>query len=125
MSDPDYANAPSTPAYTGAPGEPLPGHFRWIRWRGGPWMPCWMHDGVVSRPGTEQQIADDHPRLEKGPVATPPGDTDPVVQVFVNLHALSLALPASAKFGDHRDRFLEEIKAGLKALGWAMLEAPP
>jgi hypothetical protein len=125
MSDTIYSKPPEEPIYTGAPDQPLPGHQQWYRFRGGPWMCCWVHDDVVDRPGTDQSISKDHPRLTPGPKVRPPSDPDPAVQAFVNLEALCYAIPDSGKFGHQRDRFLEQIKAGLAALGWSRLEVTP
>jgi hypothetical protein len=49
---------------------------------------------------------------------------DAVLQVFVNLQALCAALPDSTRFGQHRDRFTEQIKAGIEALGYTQVPTP-
>lgn len=49
----------------------------------------------------------------------------PTLQALVNLRALSAALPDSAKFGKHRDRFVAQIEAGILGLGYIQVPTPP
>lgn len=54
-----------------------------------------------------------------------PVDEEAVAQALANIRSLCNVLPDSARFGAHRSRFVKEVEAGLRALGWVPLPEEP